>query len=185
MACATIHLAIAKKYLENHKELDYDKFIAGTLYPDSVVDNDKSHYTDKNRGEDNVSHVRGKVNLWAFLNEHKNLDDFEFGWFLHLITDYLFFEECFTTKYLLEHSYEEFCKDLYFAYNCLNLYLSEKYTITDEDYKSYPSEKYNGIPYQDCIFTTDMIDDFINRVSSIDIPKYINKIKLCKRNIKP
>ncbi len=67
MACATIHLAIAKKYLEKHKELNYEKVIAGTLYPDAFLNNDISHYTDINRGSDNVSHVRHKVNLYSFL----------------------------------------------------------------------------------------------------------------------
>ena len=33
------------------------------------------------------------------------LDDFELGWFLHLVTDYLFFDECFSKEYLLENSY--------------------------------------------------------------------------------
>ena len=66
--------------------------------------------------------MRGKVNLYSFLQDHEYLNDFELGWFLHLITDYLFFEECFDTEYLLENSYEQFCKDLYFAYNHLNLY---------------------------------------------------------------
>ena len=89
MACATIHLA------------------------DATNNNDESHYTDVNRGRDNVSHVRGKVNLYLFLKNHEILNDFELGWFLHLITDYLFFEECFSTDYLLQNSYEQFCKDLY------------------------------------------------------------------------
>ena len=115
MACATIHLAIAKKYLETHTTLNYRDIIAGTLYPDAVDNNDESHYTDLNRDDDNVSHVRGKVNLYSFLQDHEYLNDFELGWFLHLITDYLFFEECFDTEYLLENSYEQFCKDLYFA----------------------------------------------------------------------
>lgn len=185
MACATIHLAIAKKYLENHNELDYDKVLEGTLYPDAAEDNDKSHYTDKNRGKDNVSHVRSKVNLYKFLESHKTLDDFELGWFLHLVTDYLFFEECFTKEYLLENSYKDFQKDLYYAYHCLNLYLSEKYKIVKTDYKSYPSEYYPGIPYQECILPIDMIDEFINRVSSIDINRYIQKILEHGKNIKP
>lgn len=185
MACATIHLAIAKKYLERHNDLDYKKVIAGTLYPDAAEDNDKSHYTDANRGNDNVSHVRGKVNLYNFLNEHETLDDFELGWFIHLVTDYLFFEECFTTEYLQENSYEDFCKDLYFAYSCLNTYLSDKYAITEEDYKSYPSEFYPGTEYQECILPAKMIESFINRVSIIDIEKYIEKIKENKKNIKP
>ena len=117
MACATIHLAIAKKYFETHTTLNYKDVIAGTLYPDAADNNDESHYTNLNRVNDNVSHVRGKVNLYSFLKDHKYLNDFELGWFLRLFTDYLFFEECFNTEYLLENSYEQFCKDLYFAYS--------------------------------------------------------------------
>lgn len=185
MACATIHLAITKKYLEKHRELDYDKVIAGTLYPDSVKDDDVTHYTLKNRGSDNVSHVRGKVNLYAFLEEHATLDDFEIGWFLHLITDYLFFLECFSTEYLEENSYQDFCKDLYHAYDCLNLYLAEEYNITDDDYKAYPSEYFGGIPYEDSILPKDMINDFIKRVSNISLDEYIKKIIKNKGNTTP
>jgi len=185
MACATIHLAITKKYLEKHKDLNYEKVIAGTLYPDATEDNNKSHYTDTKRGNDNISHVRGKVNLYAFLKEHKSLNDFELGWFLHLVTDYLFFLECFTEEYLLNNSYEVFCKDLYFAYDHLNLYLSEKYHITENDYKDYPSEYYPGKTYEDNILPKEMIDEFIIKVSSIDLDKYIKKIEKYQSNIKP
>ncbi len=101
------------------------------------------------------------------------------------MTDYLFFEECFTREYLLSNSYEDFCKDLYFAYAHLNLYVSEKYNITENDYKAYPSEHYPGSPYVDCILSKERIDQFINRVSSIDFDKYIRKIEKYKRNIKP
>lgn len=127
MASSAIHLAVAKSYLKKNPNLNCKDVIAGTLYPDAIDDNDKSHYTDINRGQDNVSHIRSKVNLYSFLLEHDKLNDFEVGWFLHLITDYLFFEECFTTEYLLNNSYETFCKELYFAYDCLTNYLSEKY----------------------------------------------------------
>ena len=185
IASAPIHLAIAKQYLENNKELNYEKVIAGTLYPDAAKNNDESHYTDINRCSDNLSHVRGKVNLYAFLKDHKTLDDFELGWFLHLVTDYLFFLECFKEDYLLNNSYENFCKDLYFAYDHLDLYLSEKYNITLNDYKEYPSEYYPGKPYKDSILPKEMIDEFINRVSAIDLDKYIKKIEKYQCNIKP
>lgn len=185
MASSAIHLAIAKKYLEQHKNLNYEEVIKGTLYPDADSDNDRTHYTDKNRKNDNVSHVQGKVNLYNFLEEHPILSDFEMGWFLHLITDYLFFSECFTEEYLLSISYEEFCKELYHAYDCVNLYIEEKYHITKEDFKDYPSEYYPGIPYEDCILSKEMVDNFIERVSSIDLDKYIVKIKENRQNCKP
>ena len=64
------------------------------------------------------------------------------------MTNYLFFDECFTKEYLLTHTYKEFRQDLYFGYDCLNKYLTEKYNITTANYTIYLNEIYTGIPYQ-------------------------------------
>lgn len=185
MACATIHLAIAKKYLEDHDGINKDEFIAGTLYPDADPDNDATHYTSKNRGSDNVSHVRGKVDLYAFLREHERLNDFELGWFIHLVTDYLFFLECFTDEYLLSITYEEFCRELYDAYYVINGYLEEKYQLDESYYKAYPDAYFPGVDYHDNILDKALVDNFITRICAIDMNKYIEKIKNVKKNIKP
>lgn len=74
---------------------------------------------------------------------------------------------------------------MYFAYNCLEKYVSDKYNIDKNDYKSYPSEYYPGFEYKECILSKEMIDEFIDRVSSIDINEYIKLIKINKANIKP
>ncbi len=184
MASSTIHLAIAKKFLEK-KDYNREEFLKGALFPDTVKNKDITHYTDLNRGKDNISHLRGKVNLYSFLLAHNSLTDFERGWFVHLVADYLFFDECFTAQYLLTHSYEEFRRDLYFAYDSLNKYIANKYSISMEDYTVYPNEFYPGSFYQECIFTKDMIDEFILKASSFDIDSYIEKIKIAKKNIKP
>ena len=186
MASSPIHLAIAKKFLERNKNYDKGLVLSGTLYPDTIKDKDLTHYSDlRMRGLDNVSHLAGKVNLHSFLLEHSYLSSFEFGWFLHLVTDYLFFDECFTKEYLLTHTYDEFRHDLYFSYDCLCDYIVLKYGITMDDYNCYPSEYFPGRPYQDCLFTKEMIDDFILRVSSVDYEDYVRKLKLTKNNIKP
>lgn len=57
--------------------------------------------------------------------------------------------------------------------------------ISRKDYEDYPSEFYPGIPYQECVLPKDMIDDFIKRVSSIDITEYIKLINESKKNVKP
>ena len=72
-----------------------------------------------------------------------------------------------------------------FAYDCLEKYLSEKYKLMIDDYESYPSEYHEGILYQGSILTKETIDSFIERVSSINIEDYINKIKEAKRNVLP
>lgn len=93
MASSAMHLAVTKKCLEKNKDknFDYKKIIAGILYPDVTNDKDKTHYTMANRGDNNVTHLASKVDLYAFLKEHEVLDSFELGWFIHLIADYLFF----------------------------------------------------------------------------------------------
>ena len=50
MASSEIHLAVAKKYFEKNNILNYEKFIAGSLYPDACENKDQTHYTDSNRG---------------------------------------------------------------------------------------------------------------------------------------
>ena len=94
---------------------------------------------------------------------------------MHLVTDYLFFLECFTEEYLLSNSYQEFCSELYHAYDCLDSYLFTKYHIVKEDYEAYSSEYYPGIPYEECILPKEMADAFIDRVSSIDLEKIYRK----------
>ena len=187
MASSAMHLAVAKKYLEKNKDknFNYKKVMAGTLYPDAAKDKDKTHYTMSCRGNNLVTYLASKVSLYDFLVVHEVVESFELGWFIHLVTDYLFFAECFSEEYLLTHSYEEFRRDLYFAYACLGKYLSEKYKLTIDDYESYPSEYHEGILYRDSILTKETIDSFIERVSSINIEDYINKIKKAKRNVLP
>lgn len=63
--------------------------------------------------------------------------------------------------------------------------MEEKYHIVKEDFEFYPSEYYPGIPFEKCILSKEMIDYFIERVSSIDLEKYISKIQLFKKNIQP
>lgn len=187
IASSSIHLAISKTFLLNNPGKNYNSLLAGTLFPDTVNNKDISHYTDLNRGKDNISHLRGKVNLYNFLRSRQEiLTDFVFGWFIHLVTDYLFFDECFSEEYLLTHTYQEFRQDLYFAYDHLNSFIYRKYNILITDYEAFPLKYHEGLlEYQNCIFTKEMIVNFIEKVTSIDFDEYIIKIKLYKKNVKP
>lgn len=186
MASAAIHLAIAKKYIEKHNNLSYKEFIKGTLFPDAEANSIELHYPKSSLiGKLPIDIYDNKVDLYAFLLDHPKLSDFELGWFLHLVTDYLFFQDCFTKDYLMNTDYEKFCKDLYYSYDCLDSYLFNKYHIIKDDFKDYPSEYYPGIPYEDCLFSKELIDNFIKKVSSIDLDKYILKIKKYEANAKP
>lgn len=104
-----IHLAVAKEYLNKNKENNEDEFIEGVIFPDSVKDKSLTHY---GKGS-------SYSNLYEFLKD-KDIDtSFNRGHFLHLLTDYLFYNRYIDT----------FSKDIYNDYDLLNGKLIEKYDI--------------------------------------------------------
>lgn len=104
-----IHLAIAEKYLEKNKKENYDEFIDGVIYPDETDNKYKTHYWNEMRS----------VNLSNFFKENKLDTSFNRGYFLHLLTDYLFYN-----KYI-----EYWSTDIYTDYDLLNPYLLKKYHV--------------------------------------------------------
>lgn len=111
MAGYVIHLAVAEEYRRKYPEdIDnYDKFIEGVIFPDEAVDKALTHYGPKS----------SKVNLKAFFEDRDIKDSFNKGYFLHLVTDYLFYN-----KFL-----EYFSKDIYNDYDILNKALIERFKV--------------------------------------------------------
>ena len=106
-----IHISVANEYMrKNPNEIkDYSKYIDGVIFPDSVEDKSLTHYGEKS----------SKVNLKKFLEENEIEDDDNKGYFMHLVTDYLFYN-----KFL-----DCFSKDIYNDYDILNLKLQERFNI--------------------------------------------------------
>lgn len=155
MAGYVIHLAVAEEYIKKHKNQinDNDKFIEGVIYPDSVQDKSITHYGEKS----------SKTHLKDFLNEHEIEECFEKGYFLHLITDYLFYNN------FLEY----FSKEIYNDYDVSNKYLIEKYNVTiPEKIKKYVSFKEGNTK----LFTLKSISEFIEKTSEYDIEEVKKEI---------
>ena len=148
MAGYVIHLAIAEEYLKKHKDVkeDYDEFIKGVIYPDSVTDKSLTHYGIKS----------SKVILKDFLQDNEINNSYMRGYFLHLITDYLFYN-----KYL-----EEFTKDIYNDYDILNKRLIEKYNVV------LPENIQNNVFYEDGetkILTMELAIKIIDEISDLNL----------------
>lgn len=126
MAGYVIHIAVAEIYLQKHKNKEeHNEFIDGIIYPDSVKDKSETHYGEKS----------SKANLYKFLSENNIDTSFNRGYFLHLLTDYLFYNYYIDT----------ISTDIYNDYDILNKYLIEKYNIkVPEKLKStvYVKEKF-------------------------------------------
>ena len=185
MASFNIHLAIGKRYLEKNKlGIDEKKFYRGIVDPDLVPNKKISHYTSFNDKMYLLEYLSHKVELKNYLDNEYDASDYQKGIFLHLITDYLFFNNFFDCEYLKNVDYFEFCRDLYYSYSLINEYLDNKYGI---NYKDFGSELEDNIALNKQskkadsqigknILPVEKVDAFIEYVSDIDLEKYSCKI---------
>lgn len=155
MAGYIIHLAVAEEYIRKHENeiQNYKDFIKGVIYPDSVSDKSLTHYGIKS----------SKVNLKNFLKENEVTTNYEKGYFVHLYTDYLFYN-----KFL-----NYFSKEIYNDYDILNKALKEKYNI------KIPMEIENNIFYKEGklkILSFDSTVKFIDMVSDYNIEEIKKEI---------
>ena len=88
MAGYVIHLAVAKEYLRNFRIKDEKEFLRGIIAPDLLSHGDKTttHYSE---------HGGSGVNLKEFLKHNSISTEYMQGYFLHLVTDYLFYDTYF------------------------------------------------------------------------------------------
>ena len=149
-----IHIAVAKEYAKKHNKKCTDELIQGTISPDLTNDKSKTHY-----GKSSAY-----TNLNEFIKNNKVETDYEIGIFLHLITDYLFYN-----KYLEKISKTEIYED----YDKSNKELIEKYRIEiPKNIKDFIFFKEGNTK----IFTIEMIEKLITEVSNLDLEKTKNEI---------
>lgn len=128
MAGYVIHLIVADEYLRKTKEIITNKedFIKGVIYPDSVKIKGETHYS---------PYYSSDVNLYEFVkaNFNKMDQDFYKGYFLHLLTDFLFYKKHFVLPKAGMAS-----EIIHNDYDILNGELLEKYKIEiPEELKTY------------------------------------------------
>ena len=113
------------------------------------------------------------------------------GYFLHLVTDYIFYCTFINKNYLDKVNFAQFHSDLYYSYNLKNNYINQKYQI---DYKIFPQKYINKMNeiLNECenktgtdIIPTTRLDKFIEYISKLNLNDYKNKILQNKGNILP
>lgn len=145
-----IHLAIGKRYVKKNNIDNEEEFLRGIIMPD-LLDKRESHYGESSSSPD----------LKKFLESNSLDNEYNQGYLLHLITDYLFYN-----KYL-----KGFSDELYHDYNKLNKYLIRKYGV------EIPSEIKSEVGFEDGdlkILNRDSICRFIEAVAQIDLKKCKN-----------
>lgn len=187
MADLYIHLAVAKRYVEKHGgTINTKDFYDGNVIPDLDDDKEITHYG--KRGEtDLLKRNLEKVNLKKFL-EFNTLDsDLNRGKFLHLITDWEYYNNFVPKDRIRAMSFAEYGKSLTYARALLERQLVEKYDLSmamvsfkdelknwdekwkREDSKRYGNEKIDAEP----LYNAQDLDEFIERVSSVNLEKMV------------
>ena len=185
-----IHLAIGKRYIEKQKNIikNENSFYNGLVAPDLVTDKKVSHYTAETNTSNLEKYLQGKVRLDLYLKENKVETDFEKGVFLHLFTDYLFFNQFFKKEYIKNITYQDFVRDLYYSYEMTNEYLNKKYNIDfsifgdrlEKNIRKNKKEKKledSDLKEKKLIFSEKDLDEFIEKISSINIKELENEIR--------
>lgn len=193
MPSFNIHLAVAVKYCEKNNIENKDAFYRGSIDPDLVKDKSISHYTGMRDERFLRQYVFEKVRLNEFLKENKVETDYEKAIFLHLATDFIFYQEFLSDEYLAGVDYNGMIQDLYYSYRISNPYLEEKYNIhslnlddvmnqnISQTLKRMHVDNSNGYN----LLPEGKMDNFIEKMSKLDLNSYVQKIKKENKNVFP
>lgn len=198
MPSLDIHLAIAKRYVDKNIVVDVISFNKGSLDPDFAQKHRISHYSGERNNNDLISSLKNKVILNEYLKTNSIDTDYDRGVFLHLIADYIFFNDFFDKDYLNEMNYNDFRQDLYYSYRKNVLYLKEKYLIDSLELDVYSKNKIdetikksiNGKKITDertpnNILPFAKIDKFVEYISNINLLNYREKLLNYGVNVLP
>jgi hypothetical protein len=127
-----MHLAVAKLYTQKNKgeitnELD---FFNGSVAPDLTDNKMKTHYSLAPMGDELLPNIKNKVDITQLFKLPLD-NDFEKGVFLHLLTDYIFYNYYFSREFLSATTHEKFSKDLYASYDHTTEWLESTYDTAD------------------------------------------------------
>jgi len=145
-----IHLAVGKIYSQSNKIEDLKNFEKGIIVPDMLEDKAKSHY----------GTYSSNPGLNQFIQINGISSSYDEGYFLHLVTDYLFYNR-FLNKW---------DTSIYDDYDILNSRLMKKYGILlPEDVQ----EKVKFKVGKTSILNEDNLCKFINSVGKINIRQIV------------
>lgn len=155
-----IHLAIAKKQLEKGIIKHEVEFIRGTIAPDILKEKGiESHY----------SKTSGTSNVKKFVETNDMNTDYNKGYFLHLITDVMFY------KYIVKNWS---ASSIYNDYDILNKRIIEKYKISlPEEVKKYAFFKKGKLSILNYDEIIDFIEDIGNSSFEELYQRYIKEVE--------
>lgn len=120
-----IHIAIGNEYLKKNNIKNRGEFFKGIVFPDLYYDKSSSHFSGPIDKDNLINSLKNKVNLKKFLLKNNIDTDYDKGVFLHLITDFLFYNSFINKTYLQGVTWDKFENDLYYSLDKCDLYVKK------------------------------------------------------------
>ncbi len=167
MACLAMHLAIAQKYCEKHSQEDERVFCEGAIAPDIAPDKVVSHYGIKMPINSVKDMLDSKIDIVACSQDLDMSVPYDRAKYLHLVTDYLFY------NYLYDEKLEilppgELNKSLYNDYDFVTNYIIHNYNISIPEQVAHLVQAKEGVG-DFRFFGKKATDKFIDLVSALDM----------------
>ena len=180
MASLMLHMAIGGKYCEINKIESPIEFVSGNLAPDILSNKDDSHYLSGYYPSAYREAIMNRVNLFEFCKCNQLITDYNRGYFLHLVTDYVFYTQYLknleTYKSLSDIPDDEMKILMYLEYDKIAYYLVNNYSeYVNPEMLPPLAGRVDENPME--IFSPDGIDKFINFCINIDLDDLYNRIK--------
>ena len=185
MPGVAVHLSVAKRYIEKHKNeiMNVRDFYDGNILPDMQGDKEDTHYGSR-KSNDLITKFREKIDIKKFLEKNTLDNDINRGKYLHLVTDWEYYNNFLPLDYLKTVSSFEYSKDITFTSSSLDNFLIDRYKLTTdmisvwdellkllEKWEQEEIEKYGQSPPDGrMIYSEQEIVDFIERISNTNIP---------------
>jgi len=202
MASLLMHLAVAKRYLEkNGLDInDQTSFYDANILPDFDDDKERSHYGKRGESKDLIKRHKEKVGLKKFLETrlcpYKLDTDMDRGLFLHLYTDWIYYNELLPLDYLATIDMTVFPKDNVYTSIVFDPYLEKTYgmnyglTSMQEQVKEqfvkwnlFDEKRWGKDFSAKILFTKEQLDDFIELASELQIDEIVKLVQSGKIDV--
>lgn len=179
MASLVLHQIIGEMYCKLNSIDNKDQFLSGNIAPDILHDKDKRHY--KDQIENIYSYLdaaKDRVNLTTFCNANDINNDYNLGYFLHLVTDFIFYNILIMDnpkfKDFCNAPYKESSAKMYKEYDRISYYLLSQYPHTD--ISKLPHKATQTLNEKLQILNEIELIKFINTCSNINLESLYNQI---------
>lgn len=179
MPSMAVHLAVGAEFLKYNKTKDKKSFRQGILKPDllgliSQEQKEIAHYTDKKTPNMTLKErCQTKVNLLRYLQDKKIDSDFELGYYVHLVTDFYFFNYfLFSPNHKKINEPNVDLSELYVDYEKIAKDMEIRFNVDNSD-TPWAGKYAEGEPV---FFSKNEIFEFVEKCSKLNVLLLRDKI---------